>query len=157
MFTLTSVNSLCLNLLGLKLLAIDSWFALPRLQIPALLVCCFRSTNALFCSLDVCRCSTESLLDRKFRITEFLFLRTTCWAWCESGSSKMLLTLDKAFLGLSFNNSKRWEDRVVIGKFPPESCDSLRRTPLFVGGGFSNNRCLASFNRKIASLFSIID
>ena len=68
----------------------------------------------------------------------------------------MLLTVLKAFRGLVFNSSKRW-DNLVVGKLPPDAADNLFNTSLCVGGGFSSKRFFASFHREIASLLSIID
>ena len=67
-----------------------------------------------------------------------------------------MLTLLKAFLGLTFNNSRRWDD-LVVGKFPPDAAHNLLKIPLFVGGGFSSKRFFASCHREIASLLSIMD
>ena len=68
----------------------------------------------------------------------------------------MLLTVLKAFRGLVFNSSKRW-DNLVVGKLPPDAADNLFNTSLCVGGGFSSKRFFASFHLEIASLLSIID
>ena len=72
----------------------------------------------------------------------------------------MLLTLDKAFLGLVFNNNNLCEHLVLVFEMFPgldAAAESFCKTSLFVGGGFSSNLCFASFHLDIASLFSIIN
>ena len=149
------MNSLCLYLLGLTAAAGGMLrrrcTSLPRLKSP--LINCLSFSLKLLAAWLLDNGST-ALLDRD-AASVVLFLLTTRCASCESGSSKMLVTLHRAFLGLAANNNRRWDD-LVVGKFPPEATDSLLKLPLFVGGGFSRNLSLVSRHRENASLFSFI-